>query len=138
MMLRSIMGLGEYLSTLFLVDVRVDPEEPISVVKLLKNFRCHDAILKYPNEKFYAGELVPSASYSLIDTYANSPLLPTSNFPVVFHSVSGKDEREASSPSFFNIDEVLQVKAYVQKLKADRNIRTSAFLLIALLSTPCI
>ncbi|KAH6905384.1 RNA helicase [Coprinopsis sp. MPI-PUGE-AT-0042] len=97
----------------------------LSVVKLLKNFRCHDAILKYPNEKFYAGELVPSAAYSLIDTYAGSPLLPRSKFPVVFHSVSGKDEREASSPSFFNIDEVLQVKAYVQKLKADRNIRTT-------------
>lgn len=106
--------------------MRTKAEEGCSVVKLLKNFRCHDAILKYPNERFYAGELVPSASYSLIDTYANSPLLPTSNFPMIFHSVSGKDEREASSPSFFNIDEVLQVKAYVQKLKADRNIRTSA------------
>ena len=46
-------------------------------------------------------------------------------FPVVFHAVSGKDDREASSPSFFNVDEVLQVKSYVQQLKADRVFRTS-------------
>ena len=42
----------------------------------------------------------------------------------MFHSVSGKDDREASSPSFFNIDEILQVKSYVQRLKGDRQFRT--------------
>lgn len=42
----------------------------------------------------------------------------------MFHSVSGKDDREASSPSFFNIHEVLQIKSYVQKLKEDRRYRT--------------
>jgi helicase MOV-10 len=33
--------------------------------------------------------------------------------------VEGQDTREASSPSFFNPEEVLQVKAYVQQLLAD-------------------
>jgi helicase MOV-10 len=36
----------------------------------------------------------------------------------------GKDDREASSPSFFNIDEVLQVKSYVRQLKASGKFRT--------------
>jgi helicase MOV-10 len=33
--------------------------------------------------------------------------------------VEGHDTREASSPSFFNPEEVLQVKKYVQQLLAD-------------------
>jgi helicase MOV-10 len=33
--------------------------------------------------------------------------------------VEGQDMREASSPSFFNPEEVLQVKAYVKQLLAD-------------------
>jgi helicase MOV-10 len=33
--------------------------------------------------------------------------------------VEGQDTREASSPSFFNPQEVLQVKAYVQQLLDD-------------------
>jgi hypothetical protein len=38
---------------------------------------------------------------------------------VIFCAVEGQDAREASSPSFFNPEEVLQVKAYVQQLLAD-------------------
>ncbi|PPQ74162.1 hypothetical protein CVT26_006766 [Gymnopilus dilepis] len=96
-----------------------------SVVKLTKNFRSHGSILRFPNERFYDSELEQSAAPALINAYLNSPLLPAKKFPVIFHSVSGKDDREASSPSFFNIDEVLQIKAYVEKLKADRKFRTS-------------
>ncbi|KAF8895854.1 RNA helicase [Gymnopilus junonius] len=96
-----------------------------SVVKLTKNFRSHAAILKFPNERFYDNELEPSATPALINAYINFPLLPSKKFPIIFHSVSGKDDREASSPSFFNIDEVLQIKSYVEQLKADRRFRTT-------------
>jgi helicase MOV-10 len=44
-------------------------------------------------------------------------------FPVVFHSMAGKDVREASSPSFFNVDEASLVKKYVRELKADQRLR---------------
>jgi len=98
-----------------------------SVIKLIKNFRSHGAILKFPNERFYESDLQPCATPSIINAYLNSTFLPAKKFPVVFHAVSGKDDREASSPSFFNIDEVLQVKAYVQRLKEDRRYRTSMF-----------
>ncbi|KAG6843566.1 hypothetical protein H0H93_000619, partial [Arthromyces matolae] len=57
--------------------------------------------------------------------FLNSSYLPNPKFPVVFHGLRGKDDREASSPSFFNVDEVLQVKAYIQALRSDRHFRTT-------------
>ncbi|KAJ7323066.1 P-loop containing nucleoside triphosphate hydrolase protein [Mycena albidolilacea] len=94
-----------------------------SVVKLVKNFRSHAAILKFPNERFYGGELQPCGDSSIINAYLNSPLLPNKAFPIVFHAIAGKDEREAASPSFFNRDEASQVKEYITKLRADRRFR---------------
>ncbi|KXN81887.1 Putative helicase mov-10-B.1 [Leucoagaricus sp. SymC.cos] len=96
-----------------------------SIVKLVKNFRSHEAILQFPNERFYENDLQPCGEKKVINAYLGSSYLPNKKFPVIFHSVSGKDEREASSPSFFNIDEVVQVKTYVQQLKADRTFKTS-------------
>ena len=83
--------------------------------------------MKFPNERFYRGELKAMASLEKINKYLDCPLLPTRKFPIIFHAVFGKDEREASSPSFFNIDEALQIKDYVQKLRADARFRTSKF-----------
>ncbi|KAF9057240.1 RNA helicase [Panaeolus papilionaceus] len=97
----------------------------MSVIKLTKNFRSHEAILRFPNERFYDDELTPHGDAQLINTYLKSSYLPSSSFPIVFHSVSGKDDREASSPSFFNIDEVIQIKSYVRRLKEDRRYRTT-------------
>ncbi|KAG2003546.1 RNA helicase [Coprinopsis cinerea AmutBmut pab1-1] len=94
-----------------------------TVVKLTKNFRSHRSILKFPNERFYAGDLEPCASPSVADAFIGSALLPSPHFPVMFHAVLGQDVREASSPSFFNVEEVLQVKAYIQRLKEDDSIR---------------
>ncbi|TEB29940.1 P-loop containing nucleoside triphosphate hydrolase protein, partial [Coprinellus micaceus] len=96
------------------------PGQAKAVVKLTRNFRSHLAILSFPNERFYGGDLEAYASAATTDTYLNSPLLPraaTRKFP---------DDREASSPSFFNVDEVLQVKSYVQQLKNARgNFKTA-------------
>ena len=99
------------------------------MVKLVKNFRSHQAIIDFPNEKFYRGDLVSCGDPAVINSFLKSPYLPSEKFPVVFHSVSGKDDREASSPSFFNIEEVLQVKSYVQKLKKDKKFRTGKIFL---------
>lgn len=93
------------------------------VIKLVKNFRSHNAILKYPNERFYRSELQQCGDPKIINAYIGSAHLPSKKFPVIFHSISGKDDREASSPSFFNIDEATQVKAYVEALRADRKVR---------------
>ncbi|EMD34731.1 hypothetical protein CERSUDRAFT_54531 [Gelatoporia subvermispora B] len=99
-----------------------DPQNDL-VVKLVKNFRSHPSILKFPNERFYNGELQPCGDTSVINSFLNSPLLPNKKFPIVVHAITGKDDREASSPSFFNIDEVTLIKSYVESLRADRRFR---------------
>jgi helicase MOV-10 len=95
------------------------------VIKLVNNFRSHSAILKFPNENFYDGDLKQFGEHSVINSFLGLSCLPAKKFPIVFHSISGKDDRESSSPSFFNIDEVVQVKAYVQKLRSDRRCRVN-------------
>jgi helicase MOV-10 len=102
-----------------------------SVVKLVKNFRSHMAILRFPNERFYKGDLVACGDPKVINSYLGSNLLVSPKFPIVFHAISGRDDREASSPSFFNIDEVTQVRSYVEALRSDRRVRISMSLLVS-------
>nr|WGG62726.1 MOV10 [Lateolabrax japonicus] len=86
------------------------------VTKLLNNYRSHPAILEIPNELFYDRELQVSADEILRNSYCNWEHLPKKGFPVIFHGVTGIDEREASSPSFFNVAEVEVLMDYVKKL----------------------
>ncbi|OBZ77616.1 putative helicase MOV-10 [Grifola frondosa] len=97
-----------------------------TVVKLVQNYRSHPDILSFPNARFYKGELQPRGDPSTINAYINSPLLVNPEFPIIFHAVTGKDDREASSPSFFNIDEATQVRYYVEELRANRRVRIKA------------
>jgi helicase MOV-10 len=56
--------------------------------------------------------------------FENSDELPKKKFPVVFHGIVGRDQQEASSPSFFNIDEATLVKKYCKSLVEDRKLKT--------------
>ncbi|KAK1216105.1 hypothetical protein PQX77_021283 [Marasmius sp. AFHP31] len=94
-----------------------------SVVKLTKNYRSHNAILKFPNDQFYGGDLEPCADPEIANLYLDSAHIVSPKFPIVFHSVFGKDDREASSPSYFNVDEVTVVKSILEKLRSDTRIR---------------
>ncbi|OBZ77615.1 putative helicase mov-10-B.1 [Grifola frondosa] len=93
---------------------------------LVKNFRSHKAILNFPNERFYNNELQVCGAPKSINSFIGSPLLPSKSFPVIFHAISGQDQREASSPSYFNIDEITEVRDYVQALLADRRFPVAA------------
>ncbi|KAM3618064.1 uncharacterized protein V6R79_014760 [Siganus canaliculatus] len=86
------------------------------VTKLLHNYRSHPAILKIPNELFYDGELQVCANEIWRNSYCGWQYLVKMGFPVIFHGVTGIDEREASSPSFFNRSEVEVLMDYVRKL----------------------
>ncbi|KAG1732662.1 RNA helicase [Suillus paluster] len=115
-----------YLERLMAMEVyEVHSGHGLSVVKLVKNFRSHPAILKFPNDRFYASELESCGNDNVIRTFEGWSKLPSKKFPIIFHSISGKDDREASSPSFFNIDEVTQVCKYVQLLRDDRKIKVA-------------
>ncbi|KAI1893092.1 hypothetical protein AGOR_G00140310 [Albula goreensis] len=86
------------------------------VTKLLRNYRSHPAILKLPNEMFYEGELQVYADEILRNSYCTWEHLPKKGFPVIFHGVAGKDERESNSPSFFNRNEIDIIVDYLKKL----------------------
>ncbi|KAK2898645.1 hypothetical protein Q8A67_010063 [Cirrhinus molitorella] len=86
------------------------------VTKLLRNYRSHPSILKVPNEMFYDGELVPCADEIISRQYCMWEHLPKERFPVIFHGVIGKDERESNSPSFFNTSEIDVMIDYLKKL----------------------
>ncbi|TBU29420.1 P-loop containing nucleoside triphosphate hydrolase protein [Dichomitus squalens] len=92
----------------------------LSWVKLLQNYRSHEAILHYPNEKFYDNELQVCGAHGTVNSFLGSSQLASPEFPVVFHALAGHNDRESTSPSYFNIDEASEVKAYVQALLADR------------------
>lgn len=95
------------------------------IVKLTKNFRSHPDILHYPNQVFYAGDLRPHGKPAIINAYSQWSRLPKKGFPIIFHAVEGEDKREASSPSYFNIDEITQVKKYVKMLLEDKKVPIS-------------
>ncbi|XP_023681367.1 putative helicase mov-10-B.1 isoform X2 [Paramormyrops kingsleyae] len=86
------------------------------VTKLVKNYRSHPAILKIPNELFYDGELQVHADPILRNSYCNWEHLLRRDFPVIFEGVTGKEQREQNSPSFFNVTEVEIIVQYLKKL----------------------
>ncbi|KAI0634733.1 P-loop containing nucleoside triphosphate hydrolase protein [Trametes polyzona] len=116
------LGLGKsYLERLMARPVYSDARtgRGRSFVKLVKNFRSHQAILAYPNERFYNGELEVCGAPSQTLSFLGSDVLVSPRLPVVFHAISGENEREASSPSYFNIDEATEVVEYVKDILDD-------------------
>ena len=75
-----------------------------------------------PNELFYDNELRACADEVLRNSLCNWDGLKRPGFPVIFEAVFGKDQREESSPSFFNAEEVSVVLRYVRELKDARGI----------------
>lgn len=96
------------------------------IIQLTKNWRSHPAILKFPNEEFYDNKLEacadPMITHSICGRWDR---LVRQDFPIIFHGVKGKDQREASSPSFFNIDEATIVKNYVKELLEEKRLQLS-------------
>ncbi|KAL2912277.1 hypothetical protein HK105_208268 [Polyrhizophydium stewartii] len=90
-------------------------------VKLLNNFRSHGDILHVPNGMFYGGELRECADRLVTCQYLSWPELPNCETPLLFHHVDGKDEREGSSPSWFNVAEIQIVSSLVQQLRDSRH-----------------
>ncbi|KZV62177.1 P-loop containing nucleoside triphosphate hydrolase protein [Peniophora sp. CONT] len=110
-----------------LMDIPGDMYEPHAghgrtVVKLVKNYRSHKAILDFPNQVFYANELVPCAPDEKRNACLGASVLANKQYPVLFHAIVGSNTRESTSPSYFNILEAEQVKRYIDELRADRHI----------------
>ena len=46
---------------------------------------------------------------------------------MIFHGVIGQDLKEESSPSFFNVEEIIIVRDYIKKLLEMRQNKVSKF-----------
>lgn len=87
------------------------------LTKLTRNYRAHAGLLHVPNELFYDGELT-ACGQELVDSHLGWAELPNPKLPLIFHAVFGTDEREGTSPSWFNRDECGAVLDYVKKIMA--------------------
>ena len=64
-------------------------------VKLLNNYRSHRAIIEVPKTLFYANELNECAGeFRNLFPCLNWSLLPNKDFPLIFHPIYGREERE--------------------------------------------
>ncbi|PFX17671.1 putative helicase MOV-10 [Stylophora pistillata] len=92
---------------------------PNLLTKLVNNYRSHRDIIEIPKQLFYDNELKECAG-EIGDIMLDWEELPNKKFPMIFHAVYGKDEREENSPSFFNVTEVETVELYLKKLLDDK------------------
>ncbi|KIO21003.1 hypothetical protein M407DRAFT_29389 [Tulasnella calospora MUT 4182] len=88
----------------------------VTIVKLRRNFRNHPAILQFPNEQFYSGDLEAGADPMTTTRLVGWYKMPNPNFPIKFRGIVGQDQRENTSPSYFNSYEVLEVKYIVEDI----------------------
>lgn len=95
-----------------------DGYDPQFITKLLRNYRSHPTILDIPNQLYYDGELQACADVVDRERFCRWEGLPQQGFPIIFHGVMGKDEREGNSPSFFNPEEAATVTSYLKLLLA--------------------
>jgi helicase MOV-10 len=75
---------------------------------------------------------------ALTHSLVNSDVLVKKKFPVIFHGIAGKDEREETSPSFFNIDEATIVKKYCMNLIQNRRPRVRELGPVSIYDVPCL
>lgn len=109
-------GLGKsYLERLFECEF-YEGEDANYVTKLVRNYRCHPAILELPSNLFYDGELIACKEDNKSFNY-DCLALPNRSFPVYFVGIQGCDEREGNNPSWFNRTEASKVVDIIMKLR---------------------
>eukprot|EP01127_Copromyxa_protea_P024214 TRINITY_DN9411_c0_g1_i1.p1 TRINITY_DN9411_c0_g1~~TRINITY_DN9411_c0_g1_i1.p1 ORF type:complete len:616 (+),score=114.53 TRINITY_DN9411_c0_g1_i1:777-2624(+) len=106
---------------LYKIDPKIDNKRYIT--RLVRNYRSHAKIFEIPSKLFYDSELKQAGNPALINSLLNIEILPNKKIPIIFHGIEGKDTREGNSPSWFNVDEVIQVMSYVNILL--KEIRTN-------------
>ncbi|XP_044257882.1 putative helicase mov-10-B.1 [Tribolium madens] len=93
------------------------------ITMLRLNFRSHPRILEIPNNLFYNDLLQPVSRIAQQDPIANIPIYPkiasscnNQGQAIEFCAISAKEQKEGSSPSFFNLPEAEMVVKYVRAL----------------------
>jgi len=90
------------------------------ITKLVRNFRSHSALLSLPARLYYQGDLKPCANQELVNSCLGwdglTPAAREREIPLLVHGVVGQDRRDAASPSFYNLEEIMLVEKYVTDL----------------------
>ncbi|KAF5946039.1 hypothetical protein HYC85_016267 [Camellia sinensis] len=118
----KVFGLGKsYLERLFGCEYYHNRDESF-ITKLVRNYRCHPAILHVPSKLFYRQKLLAcKEDTSSLKSWLS--LLPNKEFPVLFIGIQGCDEREGNDPSWFNRIEASKVVDIVKKLRGSEGLR---------------
>lgn len=95
------------------------------ISKLLYNYRSHPSILEVPNKLFYENELQAMADKMDRESLLKAGIWPNPAVPVLFHHIEGKEQQEARSPSWFNVDEAVNVMEYAFSLLATKSLGMS-------------
>jgi hypothetical protein len=90
--------------------------DPDVITMLQDNYRSNEQLLELPNQLFYGGRLRACADAALVDSCLGWEGLPNPKTPLMWLGVQGKEEREASSPSWFNPEEAVAVVRIVREL----------------------
>ncbi|KAI5120114.1 hypothetical protein M0805_002198 [Coniferiporia weirii] len=117
------LGLGKSYMERLMESSENDSASGVITKKLREHYRSHEAIISFPNQEFYGNELIPRGDPAVTHSLLRRDILVNSDFPIVFHGVAGKDEREGQNPSFFNAEEASLVKQYVSRLMEDKKLR---------------
>ncbi|KHG04449.1 putative RNA helicase SDE3 -like protein [Gossypium arboreum] len=119
------LGLGKsYLERLFECESYCN-EDANFVTKLVRNYRCHPAILDLPSRLFYKGQLIACKDDNSFSKISNLDFFPNKEFPVLFFGIQGCDEREGNNPSWFNRIEVSKVVDIINKLRGSSDLNES-------------
>lgn len=94
----------------FLRNNKMDYNERY-ITKLRICYRCDPRVLSINNKLFYDGDLK-----FLNETPDEWMKLLKVEYPLVFHSVKGRDRREHTNPSWFNPAEAIRCLTYVKRL----------------------
>ncbi|CAL5397417.1 unnamed protein product [Camellia sinensis] len=118
----KVFGLGKsYLERLFECEYYHNRDESF-ITKLVRNYRCHPAILHVPSKLFYRQKLLAcKEDTSSLKSWLS--LLPNKEFPVLFIGIQGCDEREGNDPSWFNRIGASKVVDIVKKLRGSEGLR---------------
>ncbi|KAL9702500.1 hypothetical protein quinque_006018 [Culex quinquefasciatus] len=112
------MGLGmSMLERLMNLTVyQKDPEShkynPQIITKLLRNFRSHETLLRFSNQRFYENELIALAPPQEVNFAENWSYLPNKNLPLLLHTVLGENE-SLLGRSRMNTSEIETVEFYL-------------------------
>ena len=99
------------------------------ITKLVRNFRSHPSLLEVPARLFYHSELQPCADQVVVNSclqFSGLSEAARGKVPLIFRGIIGQDQKEESSPSFFNVEEAVTVLEYVKEITSMKENRVAA------------